>query len=214
MQTTKHTAWKKNRKFGDVMGGRIRPKLSDNLFNRLHNLAAPTNSDILPIFLVENPSRDFYFPVTIEDVKETIAKLPADHISYLTHILFQKIKKADYLVGNTFQGCFICGSGVNLIILHPFPIDNKMRLGKNKPTKKVLKQYSSYTTNLNQDSEGWYLQWTEDTVKHYFLESLILHEIGHSIDSFYKRFWSKATTQKKENWADNYVTVWGEKVRL
>ena len=41
----------------------------------------------------------------------------------------------------------------------------------------------------------------------------MLHEIGHSIDSFYKRFWSKATEQKRENWADNYVAVWADQVR-
>ncbi len=41
MQTRKHTAWKKNRKFGDVMGGRQRPKLADNIFNRQHSLTAP-----------------------------------------------------------------------------------------------------------------------------------------------------------------------------
>lgn len=39
-QSRKETAWKKNRKFGDVKGGRMRPKLADNIFNRQHNLVA------------------------------------------------------------------------------------------------------------------------------------------------------------------------------
>jgi hypothetical protein len=72
MQTRKHTAWKKNRKFGDVMGGRKKPKLANNIFNRQHNLTAPNEELETPNFIVDNPSRDFYFPVTVDEVKETL----------------------------------------------------------------------------------------------------------------------------------------------
>ena len=213
MQTRKHTAWKKNRKFGEVMGGRVRPKLVDNIFNRQHNLIAPKNNEETPIYIIDNPSRDFYFPVTIDEVKLILSKLPSEHIDHITHIWFQKIKKTDYLDRKTFQGCFVCGSGVYLIILHPFPVDNKMRFGKIKPIKKILNYYSDFTTDLNEDKDGWYLQWTDEKIKRYYLESLLLHEIGHSIDSFYKRYWSKATVNKKENWADNYAAIWADTIR-
>lgn len=213
MQTRKHTAWKKNRKFGDVMGGRKRLKLADNVFNRQHNLTAPTDDEEKPIFIVDNPSRDFYFPVTVDEVKKVLKQLPKEHIDHLTHIWFQKIKKSDYLNGKTFQGSFICGSGVYLIVLHPFPTDNKMRFGKTKPIKKILNFYKNYTAELHEDNDGWFLQWTEETIKKYYMDNLLLHEIGHSIDSFYKRYWSKATEQKKENWADNYVAVWADQIR-
>ncbi len=213
MQTKKHTAWKKNRKFGDVMGGRKKIKLADKVFSRQHNLTAPNEGDEIPIFIIDNPSRDFYFPVTVEEVKQILGRLPNDHTDHLTHIWFQKVKKSDYLEGKTFQGSFICGSGVYLIILHPFPTDNKMRFGKSKPLKKTLNFYKNYVTELKEDKDGWFLQWTEETIKKYYLESLFLHEIGHSIDSFYKRYWSKATAQKRENWADNYVAVWADQIR-
>ncbi len=213
MLTRKHTAWKKNRKFGDVWGGRNSPKLADKIFNRQHNLTAPKSDETTPIYIVDNPSRDFYFPVTIDEIKTTLNKLPKKHTDHLTHVWLQKIKKTDYTNGDTFQGSFISGNKVYLIILHPFPTDNKMRLGKNKPFKKTLNYYKSYTTDLKEDKNGWYLQWTEETIRKYFLESLLLHEIGHSIDSFYKRYWSKATTNKSEKFADNYVAVWADIVR-
>lgn len=116
MLTKKHTAWKKNRKLGDIYGGRTFPKLADKIFNRQHNLAAPTSSDETPIYILENPSRDFYFPVTIDEIKLTLTKLPKEHTEHLTHIWLQKIKKADYINGDTFQGCFICGSKVYLVV--------------------------------------------------------------------------------------------------
>ncbi len=213
MQTKKHTAWKKNRKFGDVWGGRKAPKLADKIFNRQHNLTAPQSDEETPVYLVDNPSRDFYFPISTEEIKKTLNKLPIDHTEHLTHVWLQKIKKSDYLNGDTFQGSFICGSGVYLIVLHPFPTDNKMRLGKKKPLRKTLNYYKNYTRELKEDKNGWYLQWTEKVIKRYYLESLLLHEIGHSLDSFYMRYWSKASATKAENYADNYVAVWADKLR-
>lgn len=213
MLSKKHTAWKKNRKFGDVLGGRLRPKLADNIFNRQHNLAAPSSADETPIFITENPSRDFYFPVSVEEIKLILAKLPKEHTEHLTHIWLQKIKKIDYLNGDTFQGCFICGSKVYLIVLHPFPTDNKMRFGKTKPENKNLNYYKKYTTDLQQDDKGWFLQWTDQTIKDYYLNDLLLYQIGQSIDSFYKRYWSVAAKTKRENFANNYVAVWSNTTR-
>lgn len=213
MQTRKHTAWKKSRRFGDVMGGRTKPKLADNIFKRQHNLSVPFEGQETPIFIVDNPSREFYFPVTVEEIKEILKRLPSDHVDHLTHIWFQKIEKSDYVEGKTFQGSFICGSGVYLIVLNPFPKDNKMRLEKNKPVQKVLNYYRKFTTDLSEDENGWYLKWTDEKIKQYYLENLLLHEIGHSIDNFYKRFWSKANEQNREKRADNYVAGWADQVR-
>jgi hypothetical protein len=213
MLTKKHTAWKKSRKFGDIFGGRLKAKLTDNVFNTKHSLLAPKSSDETPIYILDNPSRDFYFPVTTDEVRLTLAKLPVEHTAHLTHIWFQKIKKADYLNGETFQGCFICGSGVYLIVLHPFPVDNRMRFGKIKPDNKIINYYKKYTTDLQKDEKGWFLKWTKESIKDYYLNDLLLHEIGHSVDSFYKRYWSAAGNAKREKFAGNFVAVWGNTVR-
>lgn len=213
MQTKKHTAWKKSRKFGDVYGGRRFPHLVDNIFNRLHNLLPPVSGQEVPIYMMDNPSRDFYFPVSVDDIQNTLAHLPAEHTSHLTHIWLQKTKKADYISGNALQGAFVSGSGVNLIILRPFPISNKMFVGCKKPEQKVLNYYKSYTTDLRQDANSWYLVWTREDIRKYYLESLLLHEVGHAVDSYYKRYWSKAAVNKIEKYADNYAMVWGNTIR-
>ena len=49
-QSRKETAWKKSRKFGDVKGGRMRPKLTDNIINREHNFEVPKEYDETPIY--------------------------------------------------------------------------------------------------------------------------------------------------------------------
>ncbi len=213
MQSRKHTAWKKNRKFGDIAGGRLRTKVTDNLFNRLHNLQKPSSLDALPVFIIENPSRDFYFPLTKGEIQAVLDTLPREHTQHITHIWLQKVKKTEYQKGETFQGCFVSGSGVNVLLLHPFPHDLKMRLGVQKPPQRVLNFYKHYSPLLHEDADGWYLQWTADDIKRYYAETLLLHEIGHAIDSLHKRFWSKAARAKAENYADNYAAVWAATVR-
>lgn len=212
MRYKKETSWKKSRKFGDVKGGRKRPKLTDNIFERKHNFLPSSKGEDTPIFIVDNPSRDFYFPASVEEIKETLDKLPKEHIENLTHVWLRKVNKKDFENGDTIQGSFICGSGVSLIVLHPFPTNMKMRFGIKKPSQKKLKAYASFCTELLQDQDGWFLQWSESGVKKYYLESLLLHEIGHHFDSMYQRYWSKAYSDKAEKFANNYAVFWSNRM--
>ncbi len=204
MQSRKHTAWKKNRKLGDVMGGRTFPKLADKVFNREHCLSAPVEMEETPIFLIDNPSRDFYFPISEQEIKSIFAMLPVDATAHITHIWLHKMKKQEYLDGLTNLASCITGSGVILIILYPFPFDNKMRLGKKKPLRKVLNEFKDYTTELHQDKDGWFLQWTENQARKYMAENLLLNEIADSLESIKKSYLSK-THQTNRNYNLQYL---------
>lgn len=212
-QNRKETAWKKSRKFGDVKGGRKWPKLADNIFNRCHNFPAPTPDQQLPIYMVDNPSRDFFYPASVEEIQSFLGKLPEEHTDHLTHVWLRKVSKKEYEQPNRLQASFICGSGVNLIVLYPFSRDLTMEFGKKKPSQRTLKWYAAYEPELVQDQDNWKLIWTEEKLKRYYLEGLLLHEIGHKVDSYYQRFWSAANHRKKENFADNYAFYWGDKIR-
>lgn len=210
----KETAWKKSRKFGDVKGGRMRPKLADNIFNRQHNLLPPKENEETPIFMKDNPSRDFFFPVSVEEIKTFLNKLPKEHTERLTHIWLRKMSKKEYEKEGSLQGCFICGRGIKLIVLYHFARDLTMNFGKKKPSNKVLKWYANYAPELVQKDGNWQLIWTEQKIKRYYLEGLLLHEIGHKIDSVYRRYWSTPyKKQKAENFADNFAYYWGDKMR-
>lgn len=212
-QNRKETAWKKNRKFGNIHGGRMQLKCVDGIFKRQHNLLPPTDGQETPIFIVENTSRDFYFPATIEEIKETLKQLPIQHTKYLTHIWLDKVKKSEYLKGETLQGQFICGSKVYLIKLYAVPTNNKMLFGQAKPKARQLSFYKPYCTDIKHDKNGWYLQWTDESYKKYYLEKLLLHEIGHCVDYIYQRHWSKANLKQVEDFADNYAVIWSNNIK-
>ena len=206
----KETAWKKSRKFGDVKGGRTFPKIANRIFNRAHSLQKPSKNDELPIFIKDNPSKDFYFPVNETEILERINQLPLEHRENITHIWLKKVDKEDYQNHDSLQGMFICGSGVNLIVLSAFPKDLKMIFGTKKPLKKELNLYSNWCEDLQFDEKKkfWFLQWREETIRDYYLNFLLLHEIGHFVESVYQSFWSKSGERKRENFADNFARIW------
>lgn len=212
-QNRKETAWKKSRKFVDVKGGRTRPKLADKIFNRQHNFAAPKENEETPIYIVDNASRDLYFPVTVNEIKEFLSKLPSEHTENITHIWLRKMTNKEYESEGRYQGCFICGSDVNLIVLYPFPRNLKMNFGNKKPSNKILKWYAAYEPELIHTNGSWILEWTEEKIKKYYLEGLLLHGIGHKIDSVYKRFWSANYKKRGEDYANNFAYYWGNKIR-
>jgi hypothetical protein len=206
----KETAWKKNRKFGDVKGGRTFPKITNRIFNRQHSLQKPNENDELPIFFKDNPSKHFYFTIEETEILERINQLPIEHRENITHIWLKKVDKEDYQKGDSLQGMFICGSGVNLIVLSAFPKNLKMIFGAQKPLKKELNLYSNWCRNLRFDEKKnvWYLKWEVEKVRDYYLNFLLLHELGHFVESVYQSFWSKANERKSENFADNFARIW------
>jgi len=207
----KETAWKKSRKFGDVKGGRRFPKVTDNILKRFHSLQAPSPQDELPIFLRDNPSRDFYFPIDENDIRNQLERLPSNDTTGVTHIWLRRIDKKEYESGEAFQGVFIRGSGVFLIVLNPFPRSLRMVLGTKKPSKRALKEYSPWTSDLvfNEAANTWHLQWTEETIYDYYLNSLFLHEIGH----FVGKYSGKTNPKKQEDFADAYALKWHSRIR-
>jgi len=89
----------------------------------------------------------------------------------------------------------------------------KMKFGNKKPLKKIVKWYSNYEPELIEENGNWQLVWTEEKIKRYYLEGLLLHEIGHKVDSVYQRYWSKNYKERGEKFADNFAYYWGDKIR-
>jgi hypothetical protein len=200
----KQSPWKKSRTFGDVYGGRTHLKIPDRIMRRAHSLKPPSQSDTLPLFIVDNPSRDFYFPLTPDEIKKELTDLPRHDWSRITHIWERRSKKTEYETGELPLAEFICGSGVQLIVLYPWPNDLRMPLGKRKPTDKQLSTFAKYSTDLRQAEEYWYLHWNKDAVKNFCIEQLLYHEIGHHVDRS-KRHWSKTNRKAVEEFADQYA---------
>lgn len=198
------TPWKKSRKFGDIYGGRERLRLSDNIFKRMHNLKKPSAYDELPILIEDNPSRDFFFPISAEEANDAMKALPEQDYQGITHIWLRRIKKSDYEKGELPLAEFICGRGVRLIVLYPFPRDMKMIIGKKKPSTKFKKELQKCGAIIEKSKGIWIAKWDIDSLRLWYVNSLLYHEVGHHVD-WYNRHWSKANIKQIEDFADQYA---------
>jgi hypothetical protein len=209
MRSRKETAWRKNRELGEIHGGRTRRRFTDNIFARLHCLNAPAPGVELPIFIQDNPSRDFFFPVSLADIRTVLPRVPS---AGLTHIWLKRLRKADWETGQQPFACFIAGSGVRLVVLYPWPKDMVLRFRK-KPSRRFLRGLTRWGPELARDEDGWLLRWNEAQLRRFYIEDLLLHEIGHHVD-YYTRRWSKANIRTCEEFAYQFAVQWSAAGKL
>lgn len=198
------TPWKKSRTLGDIYGGRQRRAVTDGIFNRLHSLDPPTPGDVLPIVMEDNPSRDFIFPSSSAAMVERIRSLTSER-QEITHLWLRRVNHRASRTAPLAE--FVCGSGVRLIVVYPWPADLLQRLGPTKPAKAILHSFAPWTTDLRKVDGEWCLKWGADALERYCLDHLIAHEVGHHLDQ-YAHGWTPANRRQTEARADSYAAMW------
>ena len=210
MKRRSSTPWKKSRTYGDIFGGRLHRRLTDNIFARAHSLARPDAGQQLPILVQDNPSRDFHFPIDIQEVADTLMALSPNHGAAITHIWFRR--KATTLPGDDERLAeYICGSGVRVIVLYPWRTDGFYCLGRMKPHASEMAPFRRFGGQLQKRDDSWWVQLDGDKLRRFYLEYLLGHELGHHVDR-YRRNWSKANCRQVEEFADQYAVVWAARV--
>ena len=203
MSHLKTLQWKKNRKFSDIHGGRKQLKLSDNILYRFHSLKKPAEHDELPILLEDNPSRDFFHPISALEASEAISHLPNNNGEGITHIWCRRLKQSEYDRRERNLAEYICGSGVRLVILYAWP-KNMELTWERKPQQKFVSELHRLGIKLHRRKSGFYIKPTKDQLRHFYIQSLLFHEIGHHVD-WYNRRWSRANVKETEEFADQYA---------
>lgn len=202
MRNRKETAWRKNRKFGDIHGGRTSPKMTDNIFRRAHSFHAPGPDQELPILIEDNPSRDYYFPLNAEECREALQELPKRHHRGITHLWLRRPSGVDRKKGLPFAE-FICGSGVRLIVLYPWPKERWICLGRYRIPGKLAKEYARFGAPPFRENGWWYVVFDEENLRRFFVY-VLYHEVGHHVD-WYRRHWTAANLKQTEEAADQYA---------
>lgn len=197
------TPWKKSRTLGDIYGGRTRRKFADSIFARAHSIQRPSPHDELPVLIEDNPSRDFFFPLNGEEVVEALKALPKRDYAGITHIWLRRLKKQDYLDGSQPYATFICGSGVRLITLYPFPVDLTYSFGRKRPPNTTVNEAKRFGAKVNQVGKEWQANWNHSTLRRFYAH-ILYHEVGHHVD-WYSRNWSQANSKELEEAAEQYA---------
>lgn len=180
--------------------------MSDNIFFRLHSLKPLDEHDARPLLMEDNPSRDYFFPLTGQETIDALKTLPKRDFEGVTHVWLRRIRSADLFDGLQPLCLFTWGSNVRLITLWAWPRDMILRFGKKRPPNSAFNEARDYGIKVEQVRGQWQAQWNLKAIKRFYIKGLLFYTIGHHIDSYY-RVNSKAITRTDSNYPTQYATA-------
>jgi hypothetical protein len=193
---------RRNRKIGVTQGGRVkngqaREKWShhftQDVWTRL------SEDDMRWKVIRENPSRLYYHPCDEAEYHQVLSRLPEELTRNVKAIILRRIPEADEKLGVEAQKRYQC------IIMNSFPKDRTM-LWTRKPGQATLHHYNPWCSHWGQNEQSWYLKWTDQELKRYYLHHLFLHEIGHFNQPIY------GSAKQHEMFAENFALEWARKL--
>ena len=98
---------------------------------------------------------------------------------------------------------FIYGSGVRVVVLYPWPTALELSFSY-KPNNHFLNEARRFGFQVIKNKRGWTVRPTLPQLRHYYIQNLLYHEVGHHVD-WYNRQWSKANRKQLEDYADQYA---------
>lgn len=149
----------------------------------------PVGSDQIE-YLVEPPGKGFLHPVTADEIADRVEQLPARYTEGLDIVHLREMSRK--------RSLFPCygmqwGSTVYL-----YPIEESLVESYTRPPKPhQLIEARMYGGKWEQNGKNWTLTWTEETIRDFYLNNVLIHEIGHIVD---ERNTSFNDREKFANW--------------
>ena len=170
-------------------------KIYSRYYNRLKNRTSP-------FIKVEKTHSDFVFPITSEDIQAGLGQVPSEFLSGIKAVLVPsgskkqtKVVKSLLLYGEYWQEC---------VFLHPYPRAEMTWKYDKTPNPTVLREYQRAGAIVNPDGAGICISFDEGALKQFYLRDVLMHEIGHHVDS--QRIRSR---RKREAFAEWFAHEYG-----
>ncbi len=134
----------------------------------------PTGADETR-YIVHPPRNGFIHPVTVDEVAERLSQLPSRFTHGLEVVQFSSLTRK--------RGLFPCYGMQWGVAIYLYPIDETLEeLYVRPPTPQQRIEAEMYGGRWAPDGNLWILSWTEETIKDYYLNNILIHELGHHND--------------------------------
>ena len=154
-------------------------------------------------FHVEEPGPNFRHPVTPGEVVNRLAELPK-HVfrqvgEKLDHVAMPALTKK--LLRKPSYGMQCKGS----VYLFPVESSGIMKFGRSMDSAQRI-ELETFGARLlwNEEEEGWDCHWSEETLRLFYLQDVLLHEVGHVLDR------RNRNTRNRERYANNFAIQYRE----
>jgi hypothetical protein len=127
--------------------------------------------------VVQQPGPGFRHILTPDDVRRRLAEFPAWMLANLEVVQFSRMTRKK----QSFP-CYGMQWGSSLYL---YPIEeNLIEYYTCPPTPNQVNEARMYGGHWSQSSRGvWGLAWTEESVHDFYLNNILIHELGHLVDA-------------------------------
>jgi hypothetical protein len=126
-------------------------------------------------YVTEQPGKGYAHPVTIDEIRERIAMLPARFTRAL-----QVVQQSAMTRKRMIFPCYGMQWG-NSVYLYPME-ESLVEIHRTPPRPDQLIEARMYGGVWSQHRKEWRLTWTPKTIKDFYLNNVLIHEIGHLND--------------------------------
>ncbi len=155
----------------------------------------PTDSDVIQLYR-RDPSAGYFHPVTLEEVADRVEQLPAKYRQNIEVIELARMTRKRSLFP-----CYGLQWGPNVYL---YPIEESLVETYTRPPRpEQVIEAKMYGGVWTQDGKLWRLSWTEHALRDFYLNNVLIHEIGHVNDT------RNRNQNARERYADWFAIEYG-----
>ena len=140
--------------------------------------------------IAEAPGDGYVHPVTLDEIRDRIEQLPARFRQEMEVVQLSRMTRKRALFP-----CYGMQWGPNVYL---YPIEESLVETYVRPPKpEQIVEARMYGAEWKQDGNLWRLQWTPSTIKDFYLNNVLIHEIGHVNDHRNRNFDAR---ERYANW--------------
>jgi len=158
------------------------------------------NDEPKVIKYIQQPAgKGYVHPVTVDEIKDRLELLPNRFIDSLEVVQLSRMTRK-----RTFFPRYGMQWGQTIYL---YPIEESLiETYLEQPRPDQLIEARTYGGDWYQDREVWRLEWTEETIRDFYLNNILIHEIGHLNDDRNKNF------NARERFANWFAIEYGYKM--
>lgn len=147
-------------------------------------------------YVQRSAGKGFIHPVTVNEVKQRIAQLPSRFTRTIEVVQFSPMTRKRSLFP-----LYGMQWGPNVYL---YPIEESLQETYYRPPDpQQLIEAKMYGGVWRQINNIWTLTWTPDSIRDFYLNNVLIHEIGHVNDS------RNSSTASRERYANWFATEYG-----
>lgn len=146
-------------------------------------------------FNVQEAGKGYVHAVTVDDIRQRLTLLPEHILAGVEVVQLSRMtrKRALFPCYGMQWGCAV----------YLYPVEESLvETYVRPPRPEQIKEAGMYGGQWREEGRYWKLAWTADTVRDFYLNNVLIHEIGHVFDTWNTSFDAR---ERYANWfADEY----------